>query len=799
MTSYSFGDASATLVDSALESTSAGGGNGSGNTGGNVYDGTRVYRQDSVMGNSHHTGDYQLHHTSHAIDTKGMHSGDNIGASSASLAGVLAGINAGSVNDGSFADYFFKQQVMSLNSSHNDSSSHGSPQQQHQQHQIDVSSVVAAVAAAASAVDNTGFSVYQHSSTAPPSAQPSSLSLSGHTQRQYSYSTQNYQDAESSHQSPSVTAAVLSGNISMSPVAATNILSSANTSSLTLETNGTSATLLVSSIPSFLSSLPLQNSTESSKYSSMVARLGTNNSRNESGGIYNDDNTGNNNGRSVANNVTNNSILEAAAAAAAAAVVNTGGGTGSGFKNALSSAASNSELTSLSASSNSYYSHQNSHSHYNQPHSHSYGQQQDQSAYSTNSLSFSHDPMSTVARTAQADIPNQSTAGSLAANGTAAASSVTGMVNSAANIDLNYSVSSFSRPLSQLDGATTVFMSNSSSIDVGRASNGTGTGLNSSFAGVGHTSSVMSPPQQLHGQYSYYQQQQQQQPTQRNYNDYSAYYRSPSTALGMAAATGNASTGVSPMSGTGMGGGATVGASTHTNAASSIGSSQISGAAAAAAAAAVMGSGYYASAYQPYMRTGASNMGGSGSSVSGTHSYYYSQAPTRYIPYGAYPPIRHFVSPARPFKCETCEQSFSRNHDLKRHVKIHSGVKPHKCHKCGKSFGRSDALKRHSMVKRCRSTNGNSAAKSTPTPASGSGSMGMSAGMAMSMSSQRQHQQHHQQHQEQQSSGGVMTSISNGSRLAPVGTIFGQSSAQSINSSNSSIVSSMLSSRANVI
>ncbi|KAI9477177.1 hypothetical protein BX667DRAFT_461445, partial [Coemansia mojavensis] len=55
------------------------------------------------------------------------------------------------------------------------------------------------------------------------------------------------------------------------------------------------------------------------------------------------------------------------------------------------------------------------------------------------------------------------------------------------------------------------------------------------------------------------------------------------------------------------------------------------------------------------------------------------------------------------FKCETCEQSFSRNHDLKRHVKIHSGIKPHKCPKCGKSFGRSDALKRHSMVKRCRS------------------------------------------------------------------------------------------------
>ncbi|KAJ2245503.1 hypothetical protein GGH98_004548 [Coemansia sp. RSA 454] len=93
---------------------------------------------------------------------------------------------------------------------------------------------------------------------------------------------------------------------------------------------------------------------------------------------------------------------------------------------------------------------------------------------------------------------------------------------------------------------------------------------------------------------------------------------------------------------------------------------------------------YYSPAYQ-YVRT----------------APYYS--PSRYLPYGAYPQVRHFVSPARPFKCETCDQSFSRNHDLKRHVKIHSGVKPHKCNKCGKSFGRSDALKRHSMVKRCRS------------------------------------------------------------------------------------------------
>ncbi|KAJ2132384.1 hypothetical protein GGF48_000967 [Coemansia sp. RSA 921] len=131
---------------------------------------------------------------------------------------------------------------------------------------------------------------------------------------------------------------------------------------------------------------------------------------------------------------------------------------------------------------------------------------------------------------------------------------------------------------------------------------------------------------------------------QRSYSEYSAYYRSPST-MGVTTA------GASP-----------------TN----------------PAAQQLAMPAYYSPAYQ-YVRT----------------APYYS--PSRYLPYGAYPQVRHFVSPARPFKCETCDQSFSRNHDLKRHVKIHSGVKPHKCNKCGKSFGRSDALKRHSMVKRCRS------------------------------------------------------------------------------------------------
>ncbi|MCJ1466218.1 hypothetical protein MMC07_004837 [Pseudocyphellaria aurata] len=55
----------------------------------------------------------------------------------------------------------------------------------------------------------------------------------------------------------------------------------------------------------------------------------------------------------------------------------------------------------------------------------------------------------------------------------------------------------------------------------------------------------------------------------------------------------------------------------------------------------------------------------------------------------------------RPFKCDQCPQSFNRNHDLKRHKRIHLAVKPFPCGHCEKSFSRKDALKRHILVKGC--------------------------------------------------------------------------------------------------
>ncbi|KAH6706217.1 hypothetical protein BKA61DRAFT_492539 [Leptodontidium sp. MPI-SDFR-AT-0119] len=59
------------------------------------------------------------------------------------------------------------------------------------------------------------------------------------------------------------------------------------------------------------------------------------------------------------------------------------------------------------------------------------------------------------------------------------------------------------------------------------------------------------------------------------------------------------------------------------------------------------------------------------------------------------------VTHDRPFRCDQCPQSFNRNHDLKRHRRIHLTVKPFPCLYCEKSFSRKDALKRHIRVKGC--------------------------------------------------------------------------------------------------
>lgn len=98
-----------------------------------------------------------------------------------------------------------------------------------------------------------------------------------------------------------------------------------------------------------------------------------------------------------------------------------------------------------------------------------------------------------------------------------------------------------------------------------------------------------------------------------------------------------------------------------------------------------------------------SSLHGSGSSISliggvqpnGTMSGYNHVPPGGHTQhtYLSGPPGQARATSERPFKCDQCVQSFSRNHDLKRHKRIHLAIKPYPCQHCDKSFSRKDALK----------------------------------------------------------------------------------------------------------
>ncbi|KAI1079574.1 hypothetical protein F5B20DRAFT_156596 [Whalleya microplaca] len=83
----------------------------------------------------------------------------------------------------------------------------------------------------------------------------------------------------------------------------------------------------------------------------------------------------------------------------------------------------------------------------------------------------------------------------------------------------------------------------------------------------------------------------------------------------------------------------------------------------------------------------------------GMHPMQHGYHPNHPLQHGIYGPPTQQQD--RPFKCDICPVSFNRNHDLKRHKRIHLAVKPFPCEFCDKAFSRKDALKRHRLVKGC--------------------------------------------------------------------------------------------------
>ncbi|KAI5969616.1 hypothetical protein CANMA_001279 [Candida margitis] len=74
-------------------------------------------------------------------------------------------------------------------------------------------------------------------------------------------------------------------------------------------------------------------------------------------------------------------------------------------------------------------------------------------------------------------------------------------------------------------------------------------------------------------------------------------------------------------------------------------------------------------------------------------------------------------SSLKPHVCNICHLKFRRIHDLKRHEKLHTGEKPYSCEKCSRRFARPDALTRHqNSANACTgSSNSNSRVNSNPS------------------------------------------------------------------------------------
>jgi len=104
-------------------------------------------------------------------------------------------------------------------------------------------------------------------------------------------------------------------------------------------------------------------------------------------------------------------------------------------------------------------------------------------------------------------------------------------------------------------------------------------------------------------------------------------------------------------------------------------------------------SGYNLPAMAGPIMSNVHNPGSQMALVGGNMPMQYQQHPMGGQMYGHHHPGQQQQQNDRPFKCDQCMQSFNRNHDLKRHKRIHLAVKPFPCGHCEKSFSRKDALK----------------------------------------------------------------------------------------------------------
>ena len=52
----------------------------------------------------------------------------------------------------------------------------------------------------------------------------------------------------------------------------------------------------------------------------------------------------------------------------------------------------------------------------------------------------------------------------------------------------------------------------------------------------------------------------------------------------------------------------------------------------------------------------------------------------------------------KPYQCQQCLKSFSSNHQLLQHIRIHTGEKPYKCSYCDRRFKQLSHVQQHTRL-----------------------------------------------------------------------------------------------------
>lgn len=62
------------------------------------------------------------------------------------------------------------------------------------------------------------------------------------------------------------------------------------------------------------------------------------------------------------------------------------------------------------------------------------------------------------------------------------------------------------------------------------------------------------------------------------------------------------------------------------------------------------------------------------------------------------PSIMGTGSEVKPHQCQQCLKSFSSNHQLVQHIRVHTGEKPYKCSYCDRRFKQLSHVQQHTRL-----------------------------------------------------------------------------------------------------